>query len=36
MSTTLQNKITLTSVIRSQLPANLKEYSCELIIEEDV
>lgn len=36
MSLNLQNKLIYASVSRSQLPANIKDYSCELIIEEDI
>ena len=36
MSVNLQNKIILASVSRSQVPANFKEYLCDLIIEEDI
>lgn len=36
MSSGLQNKIILTSVSRSQVPPNFKEWACDLIIEEDI
>lgn len=36
MSLNLQSKIILASVIRNQLPSNIKDYQCELVIEEDI